>query len=315
MRRRGCPQARSGCTSTHDADSATFCSRRSRRRVRTRATPAGTAASSAPAGGSRAGRSPSASGAMPGRRRHERRTHRASRHRRRRARDGARGRRLPDARLPAGGRRRPRAERRRSRRVDRDRAALRRARLPVEGGGAAMSSRPYQLFKDLPPAVESALRGSIDRFGVLVPVAKDQHGNVLDGHQRARLADEIGIKYPVNIIEVADDYEAREIARTLNEDRRAMPKEERLPVVQALREDGHSLRAIAVAVVVSHEQVRKDLAPVNDLTPDQTRGLDGKSYPARKQPVVPATFAARERQQAREEVLARETESSPRRPL
>lgn len=30
---------------------------------------------------------------------------------------------------------------------------------------------PYQLFKDLAPAVESALRGSIDRFGVLVPVA------------------------------------------------------------------------------------------------------------------------------------------------
>jgi len=174
---------------------------------------------------------------------------------------------------------------------------------------------PYQLFKDLPPAVESALRGSIDRFGVLVPVAKDQRGNILDGHQRARLAESLGIKYPVNIIEVADDYEAREIARTLNEDRRAMPKEERLPVVQALREDGHSLRAIAGAVGVSHEQVRKDLAPVNDLTPDQTRGLDGKSYPARKQPVVPATFAARERQQAREEVLARETESSPRRPL
>ena len=148
-----------------------------------------------------------------------------------------------------------------------------------------MVSGPYQLFKDLPPAIESALRDSIDRFGVLVPVAKDQHGNVLDGHQRARIADDLGLKYPVNIIEVADEDEAREIARTLNEDRRAMPKAERLPVVQALREEGHSMRAIAGAVGVTKSQVERDLSTVPDGTvPDRVTGLDGKTRPARREP-------------------------------
>ncbi len=59
-------------------------------------------------------------------------------------------------------------------------------------------SAPFQLFDPLPPAVEAALRASIDRFGVLVPVAKDQHGNITDGHHRVRIADELGIEYPIN---------------------------------------------------------------------------------------------------------------------
>jgi len=151
----------------------------------------------------------------------------------------------------------------------------------------------YQLYGDLSPAVESALRASIDRFGVLVPVAKDQHGNILDGHQRARIADELGIRYPVNIIEVADEDEGREIARTLNEDRRAMPKAERLPVVKALREEGHSLRAIAGAVGVTKSQVERDLSGVPSGTPAATRGLDGKSYPARREPKLPEDDALR----------------------
>jgi len=84
-------------------------------------------------------------------------------------------------------------------------------------------SRPtagkYAVYPDLDAKTEAALRASIDRFGVLVPVVKDQHGNILDGHQRARIADSLGIKYPVNIIEVADEDEAREIVHTMNEDR------------------------------------------------------------------------------------------------
>lgn len=145
-----------------------------------------------------------------------------------------------------------------------------------------MSPAPFQLFRPLPPAIGSALRASIERFGVLVPVVRDQHGNVLDGHQRVRIADELGLKYPVNVIEVADEAEALEIARTLNEDRRAMPKVERLPVEVALREEGHSLRAIAGVVGVDEKQVRRDLSGADMSAPETTRGLDGKSYPARR---------------------------------
>lgn len=142
----------------------------------------------------------------------------------------------------------------------------------------------YQLFKDLHPAIESALRSSIERFGVLVPVAFDQHGNVLDGHQRQRIAETLGVDYPRNVVIVSDEDEAREIARTLNEDRRAMPKAERLEVVKALREDGHSIRAIAGAVGIDSRQVQRELSGVDMSTPPATRGLDGKTYPARREP-------------------------------
>lgn len=149
---------------------------------------------------------------------------------------------------------------------------------------------PFQLFKNLPPAVESALRASIDRFGVLVPVAKDQHGNILDGHQRARIADEVGVKYPVNIIDVADEAEALEIARTLNEDRRAMPKAERLENVAALTAEGFSARTIADALGVSHVTVLKDRAEIGNELPisDRVKRRGGGTYPARKQPKPPA---------------------------
>jgi len=97
----------------------------------------------------------------------------------------------------------------------------------------------------------------------------------------------------VNIIEVTDDAEALEIARTLNEDRRAMPKAERLEVVKALREDGHSVRAIAGAVGVDPKQVQRDLAGVDMSTPVSVTGLDGKSYPARKTLKLPEREALR----------------------
>jgi ParB-like chromosome segregation protein Spo0J len=143
-----------------------------------------------------------------------------------------------------------------------------------------MTDSRYQLYRDLDEATATALRASIARFGVLVPVVIDQHGNVIDGHQRARIASELGVDYRTEQRTVADGDEGRELARTLNEDRRALPKNERLAVVRALREDGHSTRAIAGAVGVSHTQVKRDLAGGTSVPPRRVTGADGKSYPA-----------------------------------
>lgn len=52
-----------------------------------------------------------------------------------------------------------------------------------------------------------------------------------------------------------------------------------------LREQGHSLRAIAGAVGTSLGSVQRDLAAVSVDTPAETRGRDGKLYPARRPPV------------------------------
>jgi hypothetical protein len=72
-----------------------------------------------------------------------------------------------------------------------------------------------------------------------------------------------------------------------------MPKEERLPVEVALAEDGHSPAAIAGALGISRQQVAKDLQGATGCTlPDRVVGLDGKSYPSRREPKLPPQEAS-----------------------
>jgi ParB-like chromosome segregation protein Spo0J len=164
-----------------------------------------------------------------------------------------------------------------------------------------MGDGPFQLFPALDGAVESALRSSIERFGVLVPVVRDQHGNTIDGHHRARIADEVGVKYRVDVVSVSSDDEAREIAQTLNTDRRHLTVEQRREIVAELRQQGHSLRAIAGAVGSSLGAVQNDLRSgvLPNTPPDRTLGTDGKRYPSRR-PVVVATKDAKEADRAQQ---------------
>lgn len=140
---------------------------------------------------------------------------------------------------------------------------------------------PYQLFPALDRATEDALRESINRWGVIVPVVVDQNGQVIDGHHRQRIARELGVDYGVQQIEVGSEDDARAIAATLNTDRRHMDIDQRRAIVAHLREQGHSLRAIAGAVGVSAKTVHQDLSTVTQVTvPDRIIGSDGKSRPA-----------------------------------
>ena len=148
-----------------------------------------------------------------------------------------------------------------------------------------------QLFDALPAHIEDALRASIRRFGVLVPVIRDQQGRIIDGHHRVRIAGEEGVGIADDIIITVDsEDEAREIARTLNSDRRHLSEEQRREVVAELRREGHSYRAIGGALGVSEGAVRKDvraeeLRTGTQLSPDRITGLDGKSRPATRPPV------------------------------
>ena len=146
-----------------------------------------------------------------------------------------------------------------------------------------------QLFPALDAATEAALRESIRKFGVIVPIVKDQHGRIIDGHHRARIADELGADYRVDQITVIDDEEAREVARTLNAIRRHLSPEQRREIVAQLRGDGHSLRAIAGAVGVDEKTVRKDVGRIADRSaiPVRVQRRGGGTYPAqRPSPVV-----------------------------
>ena len=140
---------------------------------------------------------------------------------------------------------------------------------------------PYQLFPALDRATEDALRESINRWGVIVPIVIDQNGQVIDGHHRKRIAGELGIYCDEQQIEVGSEDDARAIAATLNTDRRHMDIDQRRAIVAHLREQGHSLRAIAGAVGVDPKTVSKDLSIVDPSTmPETIRTSDGRTYPA-----------------------------------
>lgn len=163
--------------------------------------------------------------------------------------------------------------------------------MTADRGSLVPARAGVQLFPALEDATEAALRASIERFGVIVPVVEDQDGRILDGHHRARIATSLGIAFPVETREVADDAEAREIARTLNADRRHLTPEQRRPVVIALKQEGHTNVAIGKALGVSESLVRLDIQAAQSRSPatlpDRVVRQDGKSYPATVSPTEP----------------------------
>ncbi|HKX71384.1 MAG TPA: ParB N-terminal domain-containing protein [Acidimicrobiales bacterium] len=146
-----------------------------------------------------------------------------------------------------------------------------------------MGMDELQIMPDLDGAALAALRASIKRHGVLVPVVMDQHDRVIDGHHRQRIAEELGIEYHVDVIRVADDDDAVELAGTLNLARRHLNADQRRALASDLRVAGHSLRAIGRALGVDDKTVRNDLATADmSAVPERVTGLDGKSRPAKR---------------------------------
>ena len=83
------------------------------------------------------------------------------------------------------------------------------------------------LFPTLEPATYAALKDSIEQFGVLVPVAKDQDGKLIDGFHRSKIAEELGVDFRVDVIKVDSEEQRDEIAAALNLSRRHLDVAER----------------------------------------------------------------------------------------
>jgi hypothetical protein len=60
------------------------------------------------------------------------------------------------------------------------------ARLSVRRMESDFASSVTPVLLRRQPALRPALRANIQRFGVLVPVVRDQHGWMIDGSHRAR---------------------------------------------------------------------------------------------------------------------------------
>lgn len=132
----------------------------------------------------------------------------------------------------------------------------------------AIERTPYQVMPALTPDEEEWLRNDIKLHGVLVPIEVDEHGAILDGHHRAAIADELGVECPAVVRSGLTEAEKLEHVVSLNIVRRQLSGHDRQGVISLLRAQGLSLRAIGRAVGVSHEQVRRGLAAVTDVTPE-----------------------------------------------
>jgi 16S rRNA G966 N2-methylase RsmD len=162
--------------------------------------------------------------------------------------------------------------------------------------------KKYQPVLDLPPLSaeeHDGLKASIDLHGVLVPIMLAEDGRVIDGSNRKRIADGLGVECPEVVQAGLDEEEIRALARSLNIARRQLSREQRRQLVaDQLRETpGWSNRRVAKALGVDHHtvaSVRLELEPTGEIPQfTRTTGLDGKARPATR----PATVVHRSPQE------------------
>lgn len=149
---------------------------------------------------------------------------------------------------------------------------------------------PYQLLPLLRDQEFQALRQDIARRGIMVPIERDESGNVLDGHHRLRALEELRAEgydlpdAPVIVRVGLSEAEKRFHVRSLNVHRRHLSAAQRRAVIEEqLRETpDRSDRALAHALAVSPTtvgMVRRRLgggATVQNGQSERRLGRDGK---------------------------------------
>ena len=90
------------------------------------------------------------------------------------------------------------------------------------------------LLPDLNPWEYDALKESIRRWKVILPVVKDENGEIIDGYQRVRVCNELGITdYPVLTLAGLGDDEKRDHAYVLNLVRRRLSQQQMRELIAA----------------------------------------------------------------------------------
>lgn len=120
-----------------------------------------------------------------------------------------------------------------------------------------MSADIFQVMPNLTVEEYDALRADITDRGVLVPIVRDEHGRIVDGHHRATIAAELGIDCQVEIVSGKTDDELRELAFILNLRRRHLTRTQRRELIETeltARPDD-SDRAVGRRIGVDHKTV------------------------------------------------------------
>jgi ParB-like chromosome segregation protein Spo0J len=130
-------------------------------------------------------------------------------------------------------------------------------------------------YQPLPPLTDdeyAALMADIKANGVLVPIEVDENGNVLDGHHRARICEELGISPPTVVRTGLTEDQKHEHALRLNLTRRHLTTVQKRDLIHAelKRDASRSNRAIARLLGVDH----KTVAACRNGTPLPVRWVD-----------------------------------------
>lgn len=155
---------------------------------------------------------------------------------------------------------------------------------------------PYQLLPDLSPDEYAALKEDIRRRGVCVPIEFDGDGNILDGHHRLKIFEELeaeGVQIPMydQVVRHFDSEDAKkDYVLSINLKRRHLDSAQKAELFYKLRMPPFSMTLDQIAAVanVSNATVWRHLDSLPDEQRDnlaqlQTIGKDGKVYPAQFQ--------------------------------
>lgn len=155
----------------------------------------------------------------------------------------------------------------------------------------------YQVMPELNSEEYLELKADIEARGVMVPIELDENGNVLDGHHRIKICQELGITdFPRVIRAGMTEAEKRLHARKLNMARRHLSQEQRRSLIrgQLMDTPEKSDRQIAAGLGVSHVTVggqRKSMESTGQIDRLNTNiGADGKERPRQVQRRPVAVF-------------------------
>ena len=138
-----------------------------------------------------------------------------------------------------------------------------------------------KMLKPLSPTEHELLKESIKASGILTPIIVDEKGQVIDGHHRAKIAQELGIECPRTVREGLTEDQKLEQVILLNAARRQMTGDDITVAAQALKTKGWSNRRIAKLLGVSEPTARRKSAGAKPKGGNVT-GADGVKQPATK---------------------------------
>ena len=169
------------------------------------------------------------------------------------------------------------------------------------------TSQPYQVLPELPTWEYQALKESIRRHGVLLPVIKDEKGRTIDGHHREQACEELGIAdYPIITLHGLTEEQKRNHALLLNLLRRKVTRKQLREIIAAeLRRtpdiSSNWLAEILGTTDKTVETVREHLICTSEIPKCEThQGKDGR----RQRVTRVVTFKARDAQRARAALAA-----------